>query len=386
MTPLANIKVIEFGNFATAPFCGMLLADMGADVIKVENPAEGDGLREWPPFAGNMSVSFAALNRNKRSVACNLKDPVEAQRVRELIRTADVVIENFRPGTMARFGLDYETFKPSMPSLIYCSISAYGQTGPRAQEGGFDLTLQAASGIMSVTGDADGPPVKCGVPISDFAAGVYAAFAVSSALHAVSRGAPGVYIDISMLGASLAFGALQTSAYFGSNVDPVRLGAAHPRNAPYEAFAASDGHIVIAAGNDKLFARLCEVLSLEHLPAQERFSSVRQRAANQAALKAVLEENFAQRCCKDLVALITAAGVPCANINSYSQILADPQVLHLGLRHIIRLSSGEEIETVGSIVRLDGQFADIYRDPPRLGDHNAEVFSQNGPPPPNDAD
>jgi crotonobetainyl-CoA:carnitine CoA-transferase CaiB-like acyl-CoA transferase len=213
---LQGVRVIEFCHVAAGPFCGMLFADMGADVIKVESP-DGDSMRQWPPLRNGFSENFASVNRNKRSVVLDLKSEAGKSAARALIRSADIVIENNRPGVMDRLGLGYASFKKERPDLIYCSISAFGQSGPRVNEGGFDLTIQALSGIMSVTGEPESAPVKCGVPVSDFSSGLYAAFAVMSLLYAVRQGrAQGQHIDIAMLGASLGIAALQTSEYFGS--------------------------------------------------------------------------------------------------------------------------------------------------------------------------
>ena len=231
MLPLHGLRVIEFCQFAAGPYCGMVLGDMGADVIKVEPPGSGDNLRQWPPMIGDFSALFVSLNRNKRSIALDLKNPEDSEVARELCLSADVVLENFRPGTMAKFGLDYPSLRGKAPDLVYCSVSAYGQSGPRAAEGGFDLTLQAIAGVMSVTGEADGAPVKCGVPIADFCTALHAAFAIAAALRKVDRGEGGEHIDISMMGATLGVAALQTHAYFGSGESPGRMGSAHHRNA-----------------------------------------------------------------------------------------------------------------------------------------------------------
>ena len=260
MLPLDGVRVIEFCNVAAGPFCGMLLADLGADVIKVEHPDGGDTMRAWPPITEGYSENFASLNRNKRSVTLDLKQPEARQQARGLVLDADVLIENNRPGVMSRLGLGYEALQRDKPSLVYCSISAFGQEGPRSGEGGFDLTIQAMSGIMSVTGEPDGAPVKCGVPVSDFCAGLYAAYAIAAVLMRVRNGGAGEYIDVSMLGASLGIAALQTSEYFGTGRDPKKLGSAHPRNAPYQAFKAKDGYFAMAAGNDGLWRATCEAL------------------------------------------------------------------------------------------------------------------------------
>lgn len=254
--PLDGIRVIEFCTVAAGPFCGMLLADLGADVIKVEPPGSGDTLRSWPPLTDGFSENFASLNRNKRSVALDLKSPADLERALLLVRDADVVLENNRPGVMERLGLGYARVRETNPRVVYCSISAYGQSGPRAREGGFDLTLQAMAGIMSVTGEPGGAPVKCGVPIADFSSGLYAAFSICAALRSVAATGEGTHIDVSMLGATLGIAALQTSEFFGSGRDPAKLGSAHPRNAPYQAFRARDAYFGMAAGNDALW-RAC---------------------------------------------------------------------------------------------------------------------------------
>mgnify|MGYP006155573445 FL=1 len=252
LSPLHGVCVIEICNVAAGPFCGMLMGDLGADVIKLESPGAGDTLRAWPPHTGpendRLSENFASLNRNKRSITLDLNNPKDNSKVKELIAKADVLIENNRPGVMKRLGLDFDSALKLNPKLIYCSISAYGQTGPRANEGGFDVTIQAMSGIMSVTGEAGGAPVKCGVPVADFTAGLYGAMSVCAQLRHVQLTGQGVHIDVPMMGTSLAIAALQTSEYFGVGKDPVKLGSAHPRNAPYQAFKASDDYLVMAAG------------------------------------------------------------------------------------------------------------------------------------------
>lgn len=374
MRPLSNVRVIEFCSVAAGPFCAMLLADMGADVIKVENPDGGDSMRQWPPISDGFSENFASLNRNKRSVTLDLKDPDGNRRARELIESADVVIENNRPGVMRRLGLDYKSVSASHPGLVYCSISAFGQEGPRSAEAGFDLTMQAMCGIMSVTGAVGQPPVKCGVPISDFSTGLYAAFAIAAALHDVRAGRRGTHIDASMLGASLAVSALQTSEYFGTGRDPVRLGSAHPRNAPYQAFRAQDGYFAMAAGNNALFRAACEAIARPDLVDEARFASTSLRARNQAALLEILEGEFASRTCEELLARFRSAGVPCSPINTFSEALADPQVEAMQWVQPLRLPSGVETSTFGSPLKFSGQGFPIYRAPPQLGEHNDEIF------------
>src|SRR4051812_14172978 len=289
---LAGLRVVEFCSTAAGPFCAMLLADMGAEVIKVE-PPEGDALRQWPPLTYGFSENFASINRNKKSVALDLKDAASSRIARNLILDCDVVVENNRPGVMDRLGLGYAALSQEKPALVYCSISAYGQTGPRAKEGGFDLTIQASAGVMSVTGEEGGAPVKCGVPISDFASGLYGAFAIAAAIAQVRAGGRGAHLDVPMFGCTLAIAALQTSEYFGTGRSPRKLGSAHPRNAPYQAFRAADGYFAIAAGNQGLWLKVVEAVAQPQLAQDPRFGSTRERAANQGALKALLEQRFA---------------------------------------------------------------------------------------------
>ena len=375
MLPLSGVRVVEFCQVLAGPFCGALLADMGADVIKVESP-EGDLMRAWPPMLDGYSQYFASVNRNKRSVALDLKDAAGLAGARELALSADVVLENFRPGVMAKFGLDHATLSKSKPSLIYCSVSAFGQTGPRAKEGGFDMTVQAMSGVMSVTGEPGGRPAKCGIPIADFSAGLYAAFSVAAALSNVRRGEPGDYIDVSMLGGMLGIAHLQTSELFGTGRDPGPLGSAHPMNAPYAAFRCRDGYFALAAGTDKLWQATCEGIRRPDLARDERFASPALRAKNQNALRDLLEAEFTKRDAAELLALFRERGVPCAPINSYSQVLADAQVEHMRWVEDITLPNGVKSKVVISPQRISGTRLGVYRDPPALGEHTKEVLAE----------
>lgn len=372
--PLAGIRVIEICNVAAGPFCSMLLADMGADVIKVENPDGGDTLRSWPPIHDGYSENFASLNRNKRSITLNLKDPADAELLLEIAADAHVLIENNRPGVMDRLGLGYAALSALNPRLVYCSISAYGQSGPRAQEGGFDLTVQAMSGIMYVTGEADRPPVKCGVPLADFSAGLYGAFGIVSALRRAEATGRGTHLDVPMLGATLGIAALQTSEYFGSGRDPQRLGSAHPRNAPYRVFACRDGYFAMAAGNDALWRAVCETLGRLDLLEDPRFVTPTTRAQHQEALRVILEQAFAAADGAIWLERFRAAGVPCAPINPYSAVLADCQVEHMGWVQPLELPTGRRTKTFVSPLRLSGAGAPVRLRPPALGEHNAEIL------------
>lgn len=374
--PLQGVRVVELCNVAAGPFCGMLLADMGADLIKVENPKGGDTLRSWPPMSDGYSENFASLNRNKRSVTLDLKNVDDLVKFKDLVQAADVLIENNRPGVMDRLGVGYSVLKALNPRLVMASISAYGQTGPRASEGGFDLTVQAMSGIMSVTGEAGGAPVKCGVPLADFSAGLYAAFSVVCALRTAQASGQGAHVDVPMLGATLGIAALQTSEYFGSGKDPAKLGSAHPRNAPYQAFKCRDGYFGMAAGNNALWASVCEVVGQLQWLEDPRFLNPTLRAQNQTVLREMLEEIFVQSDADHWLERFRAAGVPCAPINTYSQVLADEQVQHMQWVQEITLPNGVKTRTFGSPVQFDGKPLPIRRAPPALGEHNDEIFGE----------
>ena len=375
--PLAGVRVVEFCSTAAGPFCAMLLADMGAQVIKVE-PPEGDGLRQWPPITNGFSENFAAVNRNKKSVVLDLKDPASARIARSLVLDSDVVVENNRPGVMDRLGLGYAQLSAQKPSLVYCSISAYGQTGPRSREGGFDLTIQASAGVMSVTGEEGGAPVKCGVPLSDFASGLYGAYAIAAALRQVAQGGSGMHIDVPMFGCTLAIAALQTSEYFGTGRNPRKLGSAHPRNAPYQAFRASDGYFAIAAGNQGLWLKVVEAVAMPELATDARFGSTRDRAANQVALKELLESRFTKHPVAHWLEVFERAGVPHAPINDYASALADPQVAHMQWVQPLELPGGTVTKTFGSPLRLNGEGSTIERRAPALGEHTDEIRRRYG--------
>ena len=376
--PLNGVRVIEICNVAAGPFCSMLLGDMGAEIIKLENPGSGDTLRAWPPHTGPkndlLSENFASLNRNKKSVCLDLKSATESEMAKKLISTADVLIENNRPGVMKRLGLDYETLHALNPKLIYCSISAFGQKGPRSAEGGFDVTIQAMSGIMSVTGEAGGAPVKCGVPVSDFAAGLYGAMSICAQLRSVENGGEGTHIDVPMMGTSLAIAALQTSEYFGTHLDPVKLGSAHPRNAPYQAFRAKDDYLVMAAGTQSLWEGVCRILGSESLLQDERFSSTALRAKNQVALKNLIEIILQNDDAKTWIQKFSAAGIPCCPINNYSSALIDKQSVAMGWVQPLEMANGQMTKTLGPPIQFDGVVSPIRLRPPRLGEHNDEIM------------
>jgi crotonobetainyl-CoA:carnitine CoA-transferase CaiB-like acyl-CoA transferase len=374
MSSLSGIRIIEFCEIAAGPYCGMLLADMGADVIKVER-ASGDAMRTWPPVNDGYSENFASINRGKRSVVLDLKSPEGVANARRLILSADAVIENFRPGVMKRNGLDYQSLSAEKPDLIYCSISAFGQSGPRTSEGGFDLTMQAMSGVMSITGEPGSAPVKCGVPLCDFVSGLYGAMGVVSALVQKTNTGKGQHIDVSMLGATLGVAALQTSEYFGTGKAPQKLGSAHPRNAPYQAFKAKDDYFGMAAGNNSLWHHVCDVVGRPDLKEVERFSSPTLRAANQVELKGMLEEVFATQPVSHWLDAFAEKGVPCSPINSFADALKDKQVEHMGWVQPITLPNGVETQTFGPVLRINDECQPIPSGPPALGEHTEAVLA-----------
>jgi len=376
---LTGLRVIEFGQIAAAPFAGSLLADLGADVIKVERPDGGDGMRQWPPLSqaenGQVfSENFASVNRNKRSICANLKDPDDIAMIKGLCKEADALIENYRPGVLPRLGLGPDDIASINPRLVYCSISGYGQVGPDKTKGAFDVTVQAASGVMSVTGEEGGEPVKCGVPVGDFCAGLYAAYTLLAAVMQARNNGVGAHLDCSMLGAMIGISALQTSEYFGSGLAPKALGSAHPRNAPYQGFAARDGYFTVAAGNDKLWANLCKLLAMGELINDPRFRNQPQRAKNQKELTAILAPIFADKTVAHWIEVIDKEGIPCAAVNDFPTVLESDQIQALGLVAPLELPNGHKTRTTTFPVRINGQVPKFRCPPPTLGQHTDEVI------------
>ncbi len=376
--PLAGVRVLEFGQIAAGPFTGSLLADLGADVVKVENPAGGDGMRSWPPLTPDangelFSENFASINRNKRSIAVDLKNPESLKSLKDLIGVCDIVVENFRAGVLRRLGLGFDELVKRNPRLVYCSISGYGQTGPYAKKGAFDVTVQAMSGLMSATGEDGRPPVKCGVPVGDFGAGLYAAYAILAALLKARETGQGSYIDCSMLGSLIGMSALQTSEFFGTGKGGGRLGSAHPRNAPYQAFRASDDYFVIAAGNDTLWGEVAQALGLPELTDDPRFLRQADRASNQLELEKILNERFASKTADEWLLEMDRRGVPCSPINTYADILADPQVAEMRLVRDLALPNGVVTKTTAFPVAMSNYEFTVRLAPPQLGEHSNEV-------------
>jgi crotonobetainyl-CoA:carnitine CoA-transferase CaiB-like acyl-CoA transferase len=306
----------------------------------------------------------------------DLKDAAALARLKGLIANSDVFVENYRPGVAQRLGLGYGDLAGINPRLVYCSITGYGQTGPYAQKGAFDVTVQAMSGLMSVTGEEGRSPAKCGVPVGDFAAGLYGALVTLAAVHKARETGRGAHVDCSMLGALLGIAALQTSEYFGTGVAPKRLGSKHPRNAPYQGFQGSDRAFTAAAGNDKLWRDFCDVVGRPELPEDPRFRTQSLRAKNQTELADLLEPIFVTETAAHWCAALDAKGVPCAPVADYAEILADPHVDHLRLVRDMALPNGAAFRTVGFPVLLSDYDFEISRPPPELGEHTEEVFAE----------
>jgi len=378
--PLSGVRVIEFGQIAAAPFAGSLLADLGADVVKVERPDGGDGMRQWPPMSkdanGNeYSENFASVNRNKRSICADLKDPEDVAMIKRLCQRADVLIENYRPDVLPRLGLGSTDIAEINPRLVYCSISGYGQVGPDRKKGAFDVTVQAMAGIMSVTGMENEAPVKCGVPVGDFCAGLYAAYTILAKVMQARQTGMGGFIDCSMLGSMIGISALQTSEYFGTDQRPRALGSAHPRNAPYQCFAASDGYFAVAAGNDKLWRSLCKLLGVIELTEDARFTDQHSRANNQVELAQILAPLFLKETVEHWIRVIDEHDIPCAPVNDFPTVLASEQVNALELVTPLELPNGHKTRTTTFPVRIDGQVQKIRFPPPLLGEHTNEVVN-----------
>lgn len=339
--PLAGLKVLELARVLAGPFAGQILADLGADVIKVESP-EGDGTRLWgPPWVeregpdGKVrreAAYYHACNRGKRSIVADFKEPSDLAKVKQLAEDADVVIENFKSGSLDKFALDYASLVESNPRLVYCSITGFGHDGPRAHEAGYDFVIQGMSGFMSLTGEPDGAPVKMGISISDLSTGVWAANAIQAALLMRERTGKGQQVDMSLLDCSVALLSNQATYYLTSGETPPRMGNAHAQVAPYGVFPVSDGHVILAPANDRLFAKLMTLFGRDDLTQDARFVTNGLRVENAAALDAEIAKASAQWSKSDLIEACHAAGVPAGPINNLDEVFADPQVVARGLR------------------------------------------------------
>lgn len=378
--PLEGIRVLDLTQVMAGPFCTMQLGDMGADVIKVEPPGTGDLSRRMGGDAlrltGDDRAPFLALNRNKRSITLDLKDPDDRERFMALVPGADVLVENFRPGVMARLGLDYQSLAIHNPRLVYASISGFGQDGPLADRPGFDLIAQGLSGVMSVTGTPGGAPVKCGIPVADLAAGLYATQGILAALLVRERTGKGQFLETSLFESALALSVWETTEYWATGVAPSAMGSAHRLNAPYEVFATSDGYIAIAAITDAQWRQLCTALSRDELAGDSRFATNADRMTHRDALAVELTETLRRATTDVWVERLLAAGVPAGPIHDYAQVFADPHTAARGMVKTMVHPVEGEVKSLGFPLHLTGTPLAIRRPPPLLGEHTAEILAE----------
>ena len=376
-TALEGIRVLDVTQVMAGPFCAMQLCDMGADVIKVEPPA-GDPTRRMAGARGTDSPGFNAVNRGKRGIILDLKSSSGQEAFRRLLRRTDIVIENNRPGVMRGFGLDYAALAPEFPGLIYASISGYGQTGPDAGKGGFDLIAQGVSGLMSVTGEPGRPPAKVGVPLTDLGAALFALSAVLAALHYRARTGRGQYIDTSLVEAGVALSIWESAQYFAEGVPPGPLGSAHRMFAPYQAIRCSDGYITLGAANDRLFARVCELLGHPEWAADPEYADATRRVRNRAPLVARIEQITATEPRDHWLTALTKAGIPCGPINNYAETFADPQILARDMVVEVDHPALGTLKMPGSPIKMSETPPAPRRRAPLLGEHTREVLLEVG--------
>jgi len=377
-TALSGIRVIDMTQVMAGPFCCMLLGDMGADVIKVE-PPEGETTRQMPlEVAPGISAPFLAVNRNKRGIALDLKRPEGVAILKRLAASADVLVENYRPGVAQRLGIDYEVVRALNPKLIYCSISGFGQTGPYASRGGYDVIAQGMTGIMSATGSPDGPPVKVGVPIADLGGALFAVFGILCALRARRTTGRGQLVDTSLFEAGLALSAWEATEYWYTGQIPKRLGTAHRLNAPYQAFRASDGHFTVGAANSRLWPRFCQLLGLDHLVEDARFKTVGDRVAHQRELERAIEEVTSRQPRRHWLAQCEAAGIPAGPIYSVPEALADPHALAREMVQEYEHAGVGRVKALGNPVKLSRSPARLAKGAPAVGEDTGAVLGDLG--------
>jgi formyl-CoA transferase/CoA:oxalate CoA-transferase len=376
---LGGLRVLDLSRIMSGPFSTMALADLGADVIKVEDARNGDDTRAWaPPYQGDQAAYFLSINRNKRSIAVNLKDPECRALIQGLAHTADVIVENFRPGTAARLGLGYEEISAANPGVVYASISGYGQTGPYRDEPGYDAIAQALSGMMSVTGETDGPPVRIGVSGADLAAGMWATIGVLAALNERQRTGRGQWVDVSLLDGQISWLTYVASGYFATDKVPGRFGSAHPTIVPYQAFPTADGHIMIAVGNDSLWRRFAPAVGLGDLVEDPRFATNPDRVRNRDELLPLIEKALAARSAGEWSEVLSEAAVPAGRINTVDQALAHPQVVAREMVAETEHATAGTVRTIASPVKLSASPPQVRTAPPQHGQHTDDVLTALG--------
>jgi crotonobetainyl-CoA:carnitine CoA-transferase CaiB-like acyl-CoA transferase len=373
--PLAGVRALELARILAGPWCGQLLADLGAEVIKIERPEVGDDTRAWgPPFVADAksdawgSAYYHCCNRGKRSLAVDFESEDGRAAIRRLAGECDVVIENFKVGGLEKFGLDADSLRAATPRLVYCSISGFGQDGPYAERAGYDYIIQGMSGLMDITGEPAREPQKVGVAVVDLFTGVYASTAILAALRRRDRDGIGAHIDMALMDCAVAMLANQAMNYLVSGQSPTRLGNAHPNIAPYQVFAVADGHVIVAVGNDRQFQSLCRAVGAEAAGAEPDFAANPLRVANRARLAAALGARLSGFTRAELLAKLEAAGVPAGPINRIEDVFADPQVVHRGLKLDLVGDDGARVSGVASPIVIDGVRMASERPSPRLGE------------------
>jgi crotonobetainyl-CoA:carnitine CoA-transferase CaiB-like acyl-CoA transferase len=379
--PLKGITVIDLTRVMTGPYATMMLGDLGADVIKVELPGKGDDTRLWgPPFVQGEASYFLTVNRNKRSIALNLKSDGGREILWKLIDSADVLVENFSPGTMDRLGFGFDAVHERNASLIYASISGFGQTGPSRSRTAYDLIVQGMSGMMSVTGEEGGMPTKLGIPIADIAAGMFSAYAIAGALYGRERDLErlGHKVDTSMLGGQVALLTYQAGIYFTTGQTPTMLGNRHPIITPYDTFPTADGYVNIAVGNDAIWVRFCNAMGLEAERDDPRFRTNADRCEHREVLYGILNEMFSRHITEEVVSILDKAAVPCGPIHDVAEVIADPQLEDQHLVRTVPHATLGEVQVTGMPYHFDGAAPDIRYGPPILGEHSESILSSLG--------
>jgi len=375
--PLSGYRVLDLSRILAGPYCTMILGDQGAEVIKVERPDSGDDTRSWgPPFAGGESAYYLCCNRNKRSITVDLKNPRGAELVRELAKVSDVFVENFTPGLTRRFGLDYESLRELNPRLVYCSITAYGQSGPYRDRPGYDMVLSAVGGLMWITGEREGNPCKVGVAITDVLTGVYASGAITAALLWRERSGRGQHIDCSLLDAQVSALANIGSNYLVAGQEATRWGTAHESIIPYQVFRTQDRPIAVAVANDKLWINFCKLLGKEEWIADPRFESNPKRVENREMILPVIAEVLAGKTCDEWMELFVERAIPCGPVNDMEHLFSDPQLLHRGMIAEIPHPTIGTLRLAGIPIRYSDTPGTIRLPPPLLGEHTDVVLAE----------
>ena len=376
--PLAGTTVVDLTRVLSGPYCTMMLADMGARVIKVEQPGRGDDTRGWgPPFQNGESSYFMSINRNKESLTLNLKHPDGRRVLEQLLEQADVLVENFRPGTLDRLQLGYADVADRWPKVVYCSVSGFGQTGPRRTEPGYDAVMQGEGGLMSITGPGDGPAYRLGVAIADITSGMFAAYGVAMGLLARHRTGRGQYIDVGMLDSVAALLTYQAGIYFTTGVAPERMGNRHPTIVPYETLEATDGQFVVAVGNDQLWRSFCGLLDLEAIADDPRFATNKDRVEHRDELRTVLLERLKTWSVAQCIESLKAAGIPCGAVRDLEQVLTDPQIVERAMVVAMDHPVAGAIRALGVPIKLADTPGDVRTPPPTLGQHTEQILGND---------